>query len=295
MHPERDSYCRNGSSLAPRYEQYRPSAVLRDFVEVIWVQDCGPCAEVTPSNVVPTGRVELIFHFGDPFLQLIGNRKHVMARCHVVGQRKKPILLQSTGRTGIVIVRFRPWGAPALMGELLPELNERLVDLELIWGKQVVEDLTCRLYSAQSGSARARIVDSFLQSRIGNASVDRLSQASIGAINNGWGRETIESIARRFDLGRRQFNRRFTRSVGASPKQLSQVLRAQKAVACLRNGMGVLDVVERCGFTDQSHLIRDVVKHSDRRPGELKRMTGSAAGKFFNSSELSAFCGTTYL
>jgi transcriptional regulator GlxA family with amidase domain len=89
---------------------------------------------------------------------------------------------------------------------------------------------------------------------------------SINTINRGWGRDSVDTVARHFELGRRQFNRRFTRSIGASPKQMSQVLRAQKAIACLRAGVDVQDVVDRCGFTDQSHLIRDVVNHSNRRP-----------------------------
>jgi AraC-like DNA-binding protein len=285
----------NGSSSTLNYEQYRPSDELRDFVEVIWVQERDSTGISSPSTIVPTGRVELIFHYGDPFVQLTDHRAEIMARCHIVGQQKRPLTVQATGRVGIVIVRFKPWGAFTLMGDALSDINDSLIDLELIWGSRVLDVLLNRLHQAPSASVRARIVDTFVRSRIKCTEIDRLSVASINTINRGWGRDPVESVARSFDLGRRQFNRRFTRSVGASPKQLSQVLRAQKAISCLRTGIDVHEVIDRCGFTDQSHLIRDVVSHSNRRPTELTQMVSSNASRVFNSPEVSAFCGTTYL
>jgi AraC-like DNA-binding protein len=285
----------NGSLPPPRYKQYRPSAGLRDFVEVIWVQECEAVQAGTPTTIVPTGRVELIFHYGDPFVQLQGNSEQIMARCHVVGQQKRPIVLNATGTTGIVIVRFKPWGAFTLLGNVLADINNRLVDLELIWSRIALDDLVNRLIAAPTPRTRAGIVDAFVLSQLQSHHVDGLSVESVNTINRVWGRETVTSIASHFDLGRRQFNRRFTKNIGASPKQLSRVLRAQKAIACIRAGLDVQDVIGRCGFSDQSHLIRDVVDHSNRSPAELTNLATSNACSFFNTSEVSAFCGTTYL
>jgi len=285
----------NGSSITPLYRQYPPSDSLRDCVEVIWVQECGESSLSRHSTIIPTGRVELIFHYGDPFVQLINDNRDRMARCHIVGQQKGPLMVKATGRTGIVIVRFRPWGAFALLGNLLQDINDQVVDLELIWKRSELDRLLSDLFHASSAANRAQIVDSFVRSRRVKDQVDRLSMESIHTINRCWGRDRVEHIARSFSLGRRQFNRRFTRSIGASPKQMSQVLRAQKAITCLRSGIDVHEVVDRCGFTDQSHLIRDVVSHSSRRPTELLQLPESNSSRFFNTREVSAFCGLTYL
>ena len=115
-------------------------------------------------------------------------------------------------------------------------------------------------------------MDDFVASRLVERSVDRLSLASLHTINLNWGRQRIGELARRFELGRRQFNRRFTRAIGASPKQVSTVLRAQKAIACIRAGQPFHDIVDRCGFADQAHFIREVSSHSNRTPGELAAM-----------------------
>ena len=285
----------NGSSSSPAYRTFTPGAYLRDSVEVIWVQDCAPVPNAEPTTIVPTGRVELIFHYGDPYAQLHGTDEQLTPTCHVVGQQKRPLVVNATGRTGIVIVRFRPWGAHTLFGEMLPEIQNQLVDLELIWGRACLDGLVDQLYHAGSAEERARIVESFVSSRLIRVEVDRLSVESVNSINLSWGRNTVDGIARQFDLGRRQFNRRFTRAIGASPKQLSGVLRAQKAITCIRAGVNVQDIVLRCGYADQSHLIRDVVNHSNRRPTDLAKLAASNAHRFFTSTDLSAFCGVTYL
>lgn len=285
----------NGSSPIPVYGEFAPSAQLREFVENVWVQECDPTPDAPPTTVVPTGRVELIFHYCDPYRQLNNDNCGVMPRCHVVGQQKAPIILNALGTTGIVIVRFKPWGAFSIFGDALADINDQIVDLELLWNKCRLDDLLEQLAAAANQSARAELADAFVASHLLPQDSDRLSVASVNAINANWGRDRIDEVARHFELGRRQFNRRFTRRIGASPKQLSRVLRAQKAIASIRAGGNVHDIVDRCGYVDQSHLIHDVVSHSNRRPTALAELPSSAAHRYFNSSDIAAFCGTTYL
>jgi AraC-like DNA-binding protein len=285
----------NESSQLPSYQRYAPSAALSGIVDVIWIQECGPKSGCVPTTIVPTGRVELIFHYGDPYVQYDNGDSSLMPMSHVVGQQKKPIVLSATGSTGIAIVRFTPWGAYALFGDALASINDQLVDLELLWEPQALRDLLNQLHEADDQHARARIADAFVVSRLVNARLDRLSMASINIINGSWGRRRVHEIAQQFELGRRQFTRRFTRSIGASPKQMSRVLRAQKAIACVRLGENIQNIIARCDYADQSHFVHEVADHCNRPPSELARLTASDAHRFFNSTDLAEFCGTTYL
>ena len=285
----------NVSSTVPVYRQYKPSPRLREFVEILWVQECGPTPGAPPTTVVPTGRVELIFHYGDSYVQIDGDRRDLMPRCHVVGQQKNPIILDAVGSTGIVIVRFKPWGAFSMFGDALADLNNKIVDLELLWGRRVLDELQEQLGIATTQRERAAIVDAFVVSRLLPPDADRLAVPFVSAINEKWGRGRIDAVAREFNIGRGQFYRRFSRCIGASPKQMSNVVRVQKAIACIRAGGNVHDVVGRCGYADQSHLIHDVVNHSRKRPGELVGVGASSADRFFNSADVSVFCGVTYL
>jgi AraC-like DNA-binding protein len=218
-----------------------------------------------------------------------------MPQCHVVGQQDRPLFLNATGRTGIVIVRFKPWGASALFGDTLPELKNSIIDLELLWGQSSMSTLVERVTTATSHRKQAEIVGNFVTSLLFPEKPDKLSMASVAIINQSWGRRRIEDIAGEFGLGRRQFNRRFTQTVGTSPKQMSTVLRAQKAIACIRSGRDVNDVIDQCGYSDQSHLIRNITAMSNKRPTELSRLRASRPHRYFNCPKLDTFCGTTYL
>lgn len=285
----------NGSSSPPSYKRYAPSAALAGIVDVLWVQEQGFMPGCAPTTIVPTGRVELIFHYGDPFVQYGKHEPALMPRCHVVGQQKNPIVLSATGNIGVAIVRFNPWGAYALFGDALASINDQLVDLELLWERQPLQDLLDQLHAASGQRVRANIVNAFVVSRLIAAQLDRVSIASINSINNSWGRQRVDEIANQFNLGRRQFTRRFTRSIGSSPKQMSRVLRAQKAIACVRRGQPVHDIIARCGYADQSHFVHEVASHCNRPPSELARLPASDANRFFNSSDPDEFCGITYL
>ncbi len=142
---------------------------------------------------------------------------------------------------------------------------------------------------------RAAIVERFVTSRMTASPTDALGEHSIMALNSSWGRQRIETLADQFDLGRRQFSRRFKRQIGASPKQVACVLRAQKAITLLWAGNDPHSVIELCGFTDQSHLIREVAAYSNRRPTELIPVRESHAHRYFNNPDIDAFCCTTYL
>ena len=285
----------NGSLASPTYRRYEPSPQLREFIEVVWLQESGPTPGALPTTIVPTGRVELILHYGDPYVQWLDDELQPMPMCHVVGQQKSPITLNATGSSGIAVVRFRPWGAFAFFGGLLAEISNQLVDLGLLWGRSRIDSLLCQLQTAATPRSRIQIVENFLWSRLAHADVDGLSLEAVKMINANWGRSRVADTAREFNLGRRQFNRRFTRSIGASPKQLSRVLRAQKAIACIRAGKNPHDVVDWCGYVDQSHLIREVVAHSNRRPSDLRFQSSSNADQYFNSTNVDDYCGTTYL
>ena len=284
----------NGSSPSPVYRSFGPSPALRRFAEAIWVQHCAPTPDAEPTTIVPTGRVDLVFCYRDRFARAGDGGLDTLPAAHAVGQRRQPLVVRSMGGTGIVILRLKPWGARALFGEEILNCGDHIVDLELLWGRAPVEGLLDRL-AAASIRQRARIADAFVVERVKHERIDPLAPVAVDAINCGWGRQSIARLADRFDLGRRQFNRRFTRAIGASPKQISRVLRAQKALVCLRSGVDVSTVIDRCGFSDQSHLIRDVVAHAGKKPGELIRLAPSGPHRFFNANGVDAFCGMTYL
>lgn len=73
------------------------------------------------------------------------------------------------------------------------------------------------------------------------------------------------------DVSMRTVRRRFLQSTGLTPKQILQIDRAQRAVALLRTGVPILDVVYDLGYSDQPHLTRSLKHFIGHTPGEIVR------------------------
>jgi len=69
----------------------------------------------------------------------------------------------------------------------------------------------------------------------------------------------------------RTVRRRFLQTTGLSPKQITQINRALRAMALLKRGIPILDVVYDLGYADQPHLTRSLWRFIGQTPGEIAR------------------------
>ncbi|WP_265444151.1 helix-turn-helix domain-containing protein [Flexivirga meconopsidis] len=68
----------------------------------------------------------------------------------------------------------------------------------------------------------------------------------------------LPAIGRALDLSPRQLHRRSVAAFGYGPKQLHRISRFQRALSQLRAGLPAAECAVRTGFSDQSHLSREV-------------------------------------
>ncbi|MGH7158058.1 MAG: helix-turn-helix domain-containing protein [Candidatus Saccharimonadales bacterium] len=67
----------------------------------------------------------------------------------------------------------------------------------------------------------------------------------------------------------RTVQRRFLHATGLTPTYISNINRANQAVALLQRGTTISDVVTELGYADQAHMTRRVKHVSGRTPGEI--------------------------
>jgi AraC-like DNA-binding protein len=75
--------------------------------------------------------------------------------------------------------------------------------------------------------------------------------------------------AHAIDLSPRSVQRRFLRATGLTHGAVSQIERAHLAVALLRQGVSILNTVERAGYADQPHLTRSLKRLIGQTPAQL--------------------------
>lgn len=102
----------------------------------------------------------------------------------------------------------------------------------------------------------------------GRQDVDQKILEAVSMIEERSGEVRISELAEHLGLSVRQFERRFKRSAGLSPKQYARARRFRAAAAALAAGEKVnwADRAAEMGFADQAHLTHEFSSLSGRSP-----------------------------
>ena len=164
----------------------------------------------------------------------------------------------TTGRYRFVAVEFRPAVMPALLRERADAFTDCVVEA-----------------SAFNGNQRVSLV------------IEQLSEA-ISRIDTTIGPLSMGRLARMSGMSERTLRRRFKAATGLSPQLYHSILRAERALGMIYHapGTSTFDMVSKCGFTDQSHLIHELRRFTLVTPGQLRRDNAVGPGPlrdFFRS------------
>jgi methylphosphotriester-DNA--protein-cysteine methyltransferase len=285
------------------YAVLAPHPALAPFVESLWIQDEPALEEeVEPTTLLPAGRAALVLEFGDPFEEVRpdgARRRH--GPLQLCAQRTEPARVAACGRTGLVIVNFRPFGAAAFLGPQ-GEHAGALVDARALVSDREAREVLDELLHARDDRARAAAVERFLLARRPRGGPDgphgpgALVAAAVERIERAAGREPIEDLCAALGTGRRQLARAFERGVGLGPKALARIVRFQHALRRARAGASWAAVAASAGYHDQAHLAKECVALTGRAPGALlPRVEERALGRTFNDTDARLARFATYL
>ncbi|WP_236246165.1 helix-turn-helix domain-containing protein [Streptomyces sp. CC210A] len=150
-------------------------------------------------------------------------------------------------------VRFAPGDAPALLGVPAHALRDRRVALADLWPARRVAGLAARLDAA--ADAATALEDLALRLAAEAQRPDPLVRAVTARLDAGW---SVAATAAWVGIGARQLHRRSLDAFGYGPKTLARILRLQRALALVRDGVPYARAALLAGCTDQAHLSREV-------------------------------------
>lgn len=221
-----------------------------------------------PEPVLPDGCPEIVFNLSDHFLRIHDDHDETQPCSLIAGQITRSILIRPTGRVDLFGIRFTPSGASQIFGFAMSELTNQILDLDTLLGS-VSFELEEKVNAARSFDARVAVFEEFALDRLATGSdLDPLAIAACEIISRTSGRSTVASLVGILNISERQFERRFKRSVGLSPKMFARIVRFQAAVRRFQTGSApnFLDAALEFGYFDQSHLIRDFKEFSGVTP-----------------------------
>lgn len=236
-------------------ETYTPTALLQPFVKSYIVVDC---SEAMLNSMLPDTSLIMGFRYKGTTRYITDETERALPFAVVAGLRKSIQLMKDAEHTANLLVIFHTAGASAFIKEPLHQLFGEIVSLDDCTGFKALGEIEERLCEAGSDIQRIQIVEEFLISRLYHAQTDALVSGAVQIINSHKGYIRVKDLAARLHISIDAFEKRFRRTVGATPKQLCNIVRMNSIVHNIHNNRLVETALE-AGYYDQAHFSKDLV------------------------------------
>jgi AraC-like DNA-binding protein len=262
------------------YCTHRPAPPLDRFVQQLWYWEGVPGAHAR-DRILPSGTATLIINLEeDETRNYHGAGDDVLQRFPgsvVVGAYSRYSVIDTREQRAVMGVAFKAGGTWPFFDPAGDELHNQHVAARDLWGCAGAT-LRERILAAPTPHAKLRLLEAELLARAirplqRRAEVDFALQSLSYAPQN----YSIAMLSEHVGLSARRFTRLFTLEVGLTPKLYARVKRFERVLRLMSCSDEWSELAQRCGYFDQSHLIRDCRAMSGFAPTELAaRLAGDS-------------------
>lgn len=244
---------------------FRPCLILRPFVRYYWMLDTD---ETFDALTFPIGCPQLIFHRLTRFF--IPELDCAQAKFTISSQVNFPARIQFAGEVETIAVVFHPHAIRTLFDIPVSEFYNQEIDGYSL-GHKNLSSLADEVLNCCSPEEAIHRIETWLLSNLSESGIYNFKR--IGASL----REvllnpivSVEEMAQHACMSRKQFERVFFNTIGMKPKEYSTIVRFQRSLHLMQNGSrDFSDIAYSCGYSDQSHFIRECRRYSGLTPTML--------------------------
>jgi AraC-like DNA-binding protein len=255
------------SSFPFDYRTREPAAPLRRAVASVWY--ARGTIPYRRERIAPTGSTVAVIVLGDPITESSTGPRPMSVHTDLgflIGPHDRPVVNEPTGETFAVGVVTTAVGCRAAFGIAPARVAGRVVPAEDVWpsaGEIRAELLQLGDPEAMLDLAVARLSECL---DLADPSIDRCERAV--ALLEVDPTRSISAVARAVGLSHGHLDREFTRIVGLSPRRLARLRRVQRLLEGIdaHGDVAWAGLAADLDWSDQSHLIRDVKRHTGVTP-----------------------------
>lgn len=253
------------------YEKFKPSELLTPFVECYftWHSSGVPVSGLVVESP-PSGFCSIVFNLGDDYF--LRNKKYEnlrVPRQFVSGQSIYSYSLHFNGVIDLCGIVFKPAALSSFFDLNMFEYTEERIPLETIFKKGAVDTLAESIKNEKETHGRAKLLEAFVidfYEKI-KPEPDFIDSAANQIVEKN-GLIDVTGLMKEVFMSRRNFERKFFRKVGLSPKYYARLRRIgyllNQIAGKKKADWGAL--FSECEFYDQSHFIRDFLEFTGRTP-----------------------------
>lgn len=261
------------------YQTYQPHSGLGSFIKCYWTLEVRAEVGAQRQRIIPDGCLEMAFILGDDIKRYTSKDKFIIQpRVMVLGQITEPFFIEPTGYVNCFTVRFYPYGFANFVSTPIKDLANKETPLTLLFGEETAKELGQKITEAKDTKARIEIIENFFFKRMNNrVSIDGIVKKTIDTMFLTKGNISIKAALNNDASKRRQLERKFTKQIGISPKQLGKVIRLQTALKMMlkQQHESLTTIAYDSDYYDQAHFTKD-----------FKEFTGTTPKEFFEDEEM---------
>lgn len=258
-----------------------PIPTLSKYIKNYFIVETdNPIDYLPKERVYPCGYATMVFHYGSPSkFQKKNSNKYIEPNLVICGQQTQYYDLSLSGKTGMILIVFRPYGVKSFFDFPITELLNENLPLQDLANYEAVE-LEDKLLNTSNNKQRISHLENFLIKRlitfgegfaVHNNEFERIEHA-IKMIEKSKGIIKTLDMAYEVCLGIKQFERTFSKCVGLNPKKYASIIRFLNVIKTnSEDKKSMSQIAFDNGYYDQSHFIRD-----------FKSLTGITPKAFFN-------------
>lgn len=265
------------------FKFYKPCKELQPYVRYYWVFKSN---RLLNTLTFPIGCPQIIFHKRTPLY--IPELKTSQSEFTISGQVNYHSHLCTDGNVEMIVVVFHPYTMRAFLNLPISLLYNREISGYDFENKKL-KTLATQILDCENTNLCITIIEQWLLSQITDEQVPR-TEYNIKRINVAIKRlfampaTSVTDLASITCLGKKQFERLFNELVGINPKEYARIVRFQKSLKLLQHYSDVnqAQLAYQCGYSDQSHFIREFKQFSGYTPLSLLNVCKPYSDLFTN-------------
>jgi AraC-like DNA-binding protein len=254
-----------------KYLKFKPAEELRNFVECYysWQSEGEPVENLVVESP-PNGFCSIVFNSGDPYY--LQNRKHehlLVPKDFVAGQSIYSYKLFLNGNISAAGIVFKPAALATLFDLPTFEYTEARVDLRTVFDHKLIDELSFNIEKEANPEGKVKLLETFVFSFYNKTKPepDYIDHAANLIVEKN-GLLNVADLMKDVYMSRRNFERKFFKKVGLSPKYYARIRRISYLMNLIAGKKEVdwPSVFNECAYYDQSHFIKDFIEFTGRTP-----------------------------
>ncbi|MFT3817890.1 MAG: helix-turn-helix domain-containing protein [Rubrivivax sp.] len=179
----------------------------------------------------------------------------------VAGLQTAPAAFTTPGDGCMVVALLTALGIAELLGTPMSAITDRRILLEDLCTWDELQPLADGLRAVEGGEAAAHVMQAWIRARMQarrplSGAPARAAEAAAALAGTEPDAGSVERLAQRLGVSRRQLERDFVHWVGVQPGAYVRLARVQRAAQDLAEGQAAVAAAFDNGYADQPHLTR---------------------------------------